>query len=204
MNNQNQFYKSTIDRREALRRTALIMGGMLSASTVSAILKGCKPQPELSWNPELFTVDQARVITRLADIILPRTDTLGAADVGVPYFIEQVVKDCYDQDEQKRFLDGLNEFITGSEKDYGKPFNRLAADKQEEYTFTVHKLAVEAEKNRTEGYKRPFILKCKELTMAGFFTSEPGATEVLRYEAVPGSYEGCITLEEAGGKAWAT
>jgi gluconate 2-dehydrogenase gamma chain len=192
-----------MDRREALRKTALVMGGMLSASTMAALLKGCKAEPALTWKPELFTEDQARVITRLADIIIPKTDTPGAVETGVPYFIEQVVKDCYDQDEQKRFIDGLNAFMAGSEKEYGKTFLKLSAEKQEEYTAAVHQQAVEAEKAKGEGYKRPFILKCKELTMAGYFTSEPGATQVLRYEPVPGSYEGCISLEEAGGKTWA-
>jgi len=38
----------------------------------------------------------------------------------------------------------------------------------------------------------------KELVMLGFFTSEAGATKVLQYEAVPGSYKGCIPLSEAG------
>ena len=50
-----------------------------------------------------------------------------------------------------------------------------------------------------------FILMTKELTMLGFFTSEVGATQVLQYVPVPGSYKGCVPLSEAGnGKAWAT
>ena len=45
----------------------------------------------------------------------------------------------------------------------------------------------------------------KELTLLGFFTSEPGATQVLQYEPVPGAYHGCIPIAEAGnGKQWAT
>ena len=44
----------------------------------------------------------------------------------------------------------------------------------------------------------------KELTLLGFFTSEPGATQVLQYEPVPGAYHGCIPIAEAGnGKQWA-
>jgi hypothetical protein len=43
----------------------------------------------------------------------------------------------------------------------------------------------------------------KELTCLGFFTSEPGATQVLQYEAVPGAYHGCVPLAEVG-KTWAT
>ncbi|MBX7124565.1 MAG: gluconate 2-dehydrogenase subunit 3 family protein, partial [Cyclobacteriaceae bacterium] len=51
--------------------------------------------------------------------------------------------------------------------------------------------------------ERPFILRMKELTMLGFFTSEPGATQVLQYSAVPGAYRGCVPLSEIG-KTWAT
>ena len=40
------------------------------------------------------------------------------------------------------------------------------------------------------------------LTLFGFFTSEIGATQVLRYEPVPGEYIG--DLEYDGGPAWAT
>jgi hypothetical protein len=69
----------------------------------------------------------------------------------------------------------------------------------------IHGEAVAAEKSENKPEKRPFILMTKELTMLGFFTSQPGATQVLQYEAVPGSYKGCIPLSEAGqGRTWAT
>jgi hypothetical protein len=43
----------------------------------------------------------------------------------------------------------------------------------------------------------------KQLTLLGYFTSEIGATQALRYLAVPGKYEGCIPYNK-GDKAWAT
>jgi hypothetical protein len=43
----------------------------------------------------------------------------------------------------------------------------------------------------------------KELTLLGFFTSEPGATQVLQYNQVPGPFKGCVPLTEVG-KQWAT
>ena len=42
----------------------------------------------------------------------------------------------------------------------------------------------------------------EQLTLFGFFTSETGATEVLRYEPVPGEYIG--DLDYDGEPAWAT
>ena len=47
-----------------------------------------------------------------------------------------------------------------------------------------------------------YFTMMKQLTLFGFFTSEVGATEVLRYEAVPGRYEGCVPYN--GEPAWAT
>lgn len=42
----------------------------------------------------------------------------------------------------------------------------------------------------------------KQLTLLGFFTSKPGATEALRHVAVPGRYDGCMEYKK-GDRAWA-
>ncbi|HEX7237915.1 MAG TPA: gluconate 2-dehydrogenase subunit 3 family protein, partial [Gammaproteobacteria bacterium] len=42
----------------------------------------------------------------------------------------------------------------------------------------------------------------KELTLLGYFTSEIGCTQALRYTEVPGRFEPCVTYT-AGEKAWA-
>jgi hypothetical protein len=42
----------------------------------------------------------------------------------------------------------------------------------------------------------------KELTLVGYYTSEPGATQELRHEPVPGRYQACVPLSEIG-RAWA-
>lgn len=47
-----------------------------------------------------------------------------------------------------------------------------------------------------------YFTMMKQLTLFGFFTSEVGAKEVLRYEAVPGRYDGCAPYN--GEPAWAT
>lgn len=191
-----------MDRREALRRTAWMVGGTLAAPTIMAVLKGCKAQPELAWTPEYFSTDQAAVVNELAEVIIPKTDTPGAIDAGVPSFIEQVIKDCYSADDQKLFLDGLQAFDDQARQEYGDGFVDLDAEQR---TAFANKMFSEASKATQPGQKKPFILMMRELTLAGFFTSEPGATQVLQYEAVPGSYKGCIPVAEAGnGKTWAT
>jgi hypothetical protein len=42
----------------------------------------------------------------------------------------------------------------------------------------------------------------KQLTLFGFFTSEPGSTRVLRYRPVPGKYKGIVPYKK-GETSWA-
>jgi hypothetical protein len=47
----------------------------------------------------------------------------------------------------------------------------------------------------------PFWRTMKELTLVGYYTSEPGATKELRYEATPARYDACVPLAKIG-RAW--
>ena len=193
-----------IDRREALRKTALMMGAAISASAFAGLMQGCKTTPELTYVPQFFSEDQGRLVMEVAEIIIPKTDTPGAKDVGVPGFIDTMLKDCYKKEDQDRFLAGLTAFDEEAKKAYGDSFIYCEPEQQVELVKNTHAAAIAEAKENKEA-KRPFILMTKELTLLGFFTSEPGATQVLQYEAVPGSYKGCLPLSEAGnGKTWAT
>ena len=58
-------------------------------------------------------------------------------------------------------------------------------------------------KNKKPEDSNHYFSLMKQLTLLGYFTSEIGCTQALRYEAVPGRYEGCIPYTK-GDKAWAT
>lgn len=194
-----------MDRREALRRTALLMGGAVSAPAIMGILNGCTAKPDILWKPVFLKDDQASIVSIVSDIIIPRTDTPGAQDAGVPAFIDQMLKEVYSEEDQKFFIDGLTTFNEEAKKEHGDEFVDLSEEDQSAFVKKLHDAAVEAENTTVPAPKRPFILMMKELTMLGFFTSEPGATQVLQYVAVPGAYKGCIPLSEAGnGKTWAS
>lgn len=193
-----------MNRREALRRTAMLMGGAVSAPAMLGVLQGCKAKPEINWQPEFLSREQGALISDVAEIIIPRTDTPGAKDAGVPGFIDKMLKDVYPPEEQQKFTDAMTAFDDQAEKEYGDPFIELSQEDKLDFVTKKHKEAIEAHRIDPK-QQRPFILMAKELTMLGFFTSEPGATQVLQYSPVPGAYKGCIPLAEAGnGKTWAT
>lgn len=198
-----------IDRRELLKRVAYLMGGAVSAPAMLGILQGCSAKkPEVNWAPAFFTPAQAALVEEVAEILLPRTDTPGAKDLGVPAFIDTMLKNTYPKKDQDRYLTGLNAFDEQAQQKHGKPFIELESAQRSGLVREVHESAVKAAWEDTSENKRdnrPFILMTKELAMLGFFTSEVGATQVLQYVAVPGQYRACIPLSEAGnGKTWAT
>ncbi len=200
-----------MNRREAIQRASLVLGYALTGPAIVGVLQGCKASPELSYKPVFFSEDQALIISELSEIIIPKTSTPGAKDAGVPGFIDQMLKEIYTKEQQDDFLKGLAEFDADAEKEYGDHF-ALCTPEQRTALVKKHHDAAFAKGvdggssgwwNAGSGGEKPFILKAKELTILGFFTSEPGATKVLQYNQVPGAFKGCVPLAEVG-KAWAT
>jgi gluconate 2-dehydrogenase gamma chain len=200
-----------MNRREVLEKAALVLGYAITGPTLVGVMNGCKAAPELNYKPVFFTEDQARLIAEMAEIILPRTTTPGAKDVGVPSFIDNMLKEVYLEKEQESFIQGLIGFDEEAKKSKGDNFINLDAEEQVAFVKEQQAKALEGSAgsgsqgwwNTGGGNDRPFILKVKELTILGFFTSQAGATEVLQYNPVPGPYQGCVPLEKVG-KAWAT
>jgi len=193
-----------MNRREAIKRTSILMGGIISAPVIMGLLKGCKAKPGIAWKPLFFTEEQATAISIISEFIIPETDTPGAMTTGVPAFIEEMVHQVYSPEDRDKFMNGLADFIQHAKSRYNNSFQELDAEEQAELINQLHSEAVteDLKDEKPEAYERPFILKMKELTMIGFFTSQPGATKVLQHEAVPGHYFGCRPLHEVGGKTW--
>lgn len=192
---------NVINRREALKRAAYIMGGTLMVPTVAGVLKGCTPKPTLNWSPAFFTEDQARLVTAVSDIIMPKTDTPAASEVGVPGFIEEMVSVVYPADRKKAFMDSLAIFQTQCKEVMGSDFNDLDLAKQSEFVNQKHD---EIKGKWIAPDSRPFIYYAKELTVLGYCLTEVGSTQLLQHVMIPTRYDGCIPVSEAGnGKRWA-
>lgn len=184
-----------MQRRELLRRAAWMLGGAISAPAALAILQGCSAKDPAvgatAFKPKFLTgASQMDIVTEIADIIIPKTDTSGAIDAGVPAFIDLVLADVYPKDAQQRFTAGLGEFAAAAAAG-SKPF--LEQDPAQRIAFVKQSLeqALEA-----EGNPKPFILMARELTLLGFFTSKVGITENMEYVAVPTAFHGCVPLSQ--------
>ena len=199
---------TTISRREILQRIAYMMGGAISAPAILGVLQGCAANSSARWKPVFLSAPQVDTVAEIAEIMIPRTDTPGAKDVGVPAFIDLMLQQTFEAEDRARFIAGLNEFEARAELDYKQAFLALKPIDRGMLVQRVHDDALAEERTRAPQpmvpIRRPFILMLKELTLLGFFTSEVGVRRIQQYDPVPGAYHGCVPLAQAGnGKAWA-
>jgi glucoside 3-dehydrogenase (cytochrome c) hitch-hiker subunit len=214
-----------MNRREALSRVTLILGGTIIGA--EAFLSGCKPTPKKEG---LFAADDIALLDEVGDTILPTTAASpGAKAAQIGQFMKVIVTDCYTEDDQRAFTDGIGKLNDASKKKYDKSFMDLTPEQRTEFLIGLDKEAKDRAKELSDKdskltdderhkrkleqnagtYKRPadddphYFSMMKQLTLWGYFTSKPGATQALRYVAVPGRYEGCIPYKK-GDKAWAT
>ena len=189
-----------ITRRAALHRAALLLGGVISAPTIAAVLAGCETPPARDDAHMARGLDatQAALVATIADHIIPRTDTPGARDAGVDRFIGRMLSEYYSDDERVRFLDGLTDVDRRAHGAAGRPFLQLSAGEQ-------HDLLVKLDAEAFAPHASPatFFRRMKELTLVGYYTSLDGATHELAYARVPGHFDGCVPLATVG-RAWAT
>ena len=196
-----------MNRREALKRVAWLMGGTVSTSAILALRSSYSATRPSGSQASFLSPPQADIVSAVAEIIIPRTDTPGAIDAGVPGFIDLLLRDVYTEEDRGRYLTGLTAFDSAAQVEYSRKFVALEAPRQVALVQKFHDAAVVEERQHhrsREPLQRPFILMTKELTLLGFFTSKAGATQILQYQAVPGSYHACVPLAQAGnGKTWA-
>lgn len=199
-----------MNRREAIQRAALVLGYSITGPALLGVMQGCKAAPELTYTPTFFTAEQGLLVAELAEVLIPKTNTPGAKDAGVPAFIDLILKEVYPQEKKDQFIAGLSAFNDEAKSAYGNDFISCTKEEQIALVKKYHEDALSKNKDsgsfgwwRKGGGEKPFILEMKELTLLGFFTSEPGATQVLQYNPVPGPYKGCVLLKEIG-KTWAT
>ena len=243
---------SPITRREALRRVGFLMGGALSASTVSAILSGCggRVGSGVAYAFEILDEAQQELTATLVERILPETDTPGARAAGAHEFIDKMLSDWMQDADRTRFLAGLADVDARARQTHGNAFVDLDGAQQIALLTTLDREAyapapqieeeaeeataeraqsgtdaMQEEQEREVGQAGepgsgetggdpnarppapvvqgpPFFRMLKELTLAGYYTSEIGATQELQWLPSPGRYDADVPLSDVG-RAWA-
>jgi hypothetical protein len=198
-----------MNRRDALARVALLMGGAVIGADY--FLTGCSSDKDKAQtkdgdsasNFKALDTKQQAYLDEVGDTILPATKTPGAKAAHVGGFMAVMVRDCYKPADQEIFTKGLSQLEEASQKLNGKGFMESTPAQRMALLTALDTEQKNYAKTKTPEQPNHYFRMMKELTLLGYFTSEVGATQALRYLPVPGKYVGDYPYKK-GDRAWAT
>src|SRR6266498_296304 len=187
-----------MNRREAIRQVTAMLGGVAlagSSGLLTAVERAHARAATSRAQVGSFTAQDVALLDEVADTILPETKTPGAKAAHVGAFMAVMVTDTYEEREQAIFRDvmrKLNEasFMTATPAQCLALLERL--DREQKAYMDA----------RERGAPAHYFRLMKELTLLGYFTSEIGCTQAMRYQETPGRFDPCVPYTP-GETTWA-
>jgi hypothetical protein len=187
-----------MQRRELMQMIAALTGSAFIGH--DALWAAGDPE-----GPSAFTDADVEFFDDVAETILPRTDTPGARDAGVGQFIARYSAACYPPEHVALLKSGIADLDAQMQLVRGTGFRRAGEEARTALLVRIDGEAKEharMEKENSSEKSPHYFTLMKQLTLYGFFTSEPGQTRVIRYRPIPGRYKGCIPYVK-GETFWA-
>lgn len=200
-----------MNRRTLLQR-ALILIGAAGVATHSGIAVAVGKPGD---------AQHSTLLKAVADTLLPRTETPGAIDVGVPALFEALLLNWASPARREQLIQALSAIDETARSQTGRAFVALPSASQLD-VLTIHDAAALAiadsadiSKDRFTGVPKsnsagslltathavdPGYAKLKELLVTLYYFSEPALTSELTYDPVPGSWESSVPLTAAAHK----
>tara|TARA_B100001029_G_C14946309_1_gene386124 strand:+ start:156 stop:770 length:615 start_codon:yes stop_codon:yes gene_type:complete len=202
-----------MNRRKALKNIGTGIGTIVITPSLVSLIQSC--QNDATQKLVTFSNTQFKFISKLMDIIIPKTSTPGAIELKLDRFVDLYINEVWEQDVKLTFLKGLDKCLNGLpnieteslkqlldknlkiDKDTTENYNDLISEYQDQIELG-NKASID--KNILDYV---FFKKLRDLTVMSFKINEYVAKNLLAYSPIPGDYKGCVDLEETtGGKAW--
>jgi hypothetical protein len=181
-----------------MKRIALAAGAAYwSGQTLATELaKSAAHRPDDGGVPKPFPRSHQKTLAALCELIIPKTDTPGAIQAGVPKFVADMYAHWMVPAERQTIVDGLAQLDAAAMAGHRHGF---AACTQVEQGALLAPARKAASDYRSAGFDgrladpaAPFFFKMRDLVTLGYFTSEAGINGELAYVAVPGRWDGDV------------
>ena len=114
-------------RRKALSNIGKGVGAVIVTPTIVSILQRC--QSSTSFNPIFFKTEDFHLISRLMEIIIPKTDIPGALELNLPEFVDNYIDAVWDKKSKENLNKNLQMFKDVAKIRFGnKPVSNLTND----------------------------------------------------------------------------
>lgn len=176
-----------MERRLVIKQVLIMAGGL---ALLPSCLKESGKSTILLKNISI-NLDQENLLGEIAETMLPKTDTPGGKQLKLHLYVLKMLDDCYEETEQRQFIAGMEQF-----KDYvynknAKSFTKLSTS-QREGTL----IALENDKKLSPDLTA-FYTIMKKRTIKGYLNSQYVMTNLIKWELVPGRYNGYYPVKSA-------
>jgi len=175
-----------MDRRASIRTLLYIAGGTL-------VLPACFRQSgraSIELDNLSISEHEEALLEALVETLIPATETPGGRELLLHLFVLKMVDDCHGPEDQQAFAEGLHTFTDWSKEALGVPFVGAEMETREALLTRVDELGDVAAK---------FFAMAKRRTIQGYMNSQYVMTNLVKYELVPGRYDGYFPMEKLVG-----
>ena len=198
-----------MDRRRVLKKIGYGSAAIVVSPQIINILHSCKSNVN-KYLPIFFANNQFQFVSKIMDLVIPKTDIPGAIELKLPEFLDNYIVVVMNQNDKETILRRTNNFIklilnetkkNGSMEINSNDLNTqlkkylLASDKQIESWEEAPK------SQELEVYN--YLIQIRSLTLNAFRLNEYIGEKVLAYDPIPGERKVCLDLKKTtGGKRW--
>jgi hypothetical protein len=162
-------------RRAAIRDLIMIAGGI-------TILPACFNQQDkasVALRNVQISAEEEKLLAEVADTIIPPTDTPGAKELGAHLFALKMLDDCYEKEDQQKFISGLKALDESAKKRFQHSFLQCTTAQRENILLAIEN----KEQFPPEVFDFYKIMKAK--TLQGYMTSKYVVLNIMKYEMIP-------------------
>ena len=173
-------------RREVLQGLIVSIGGATALTACGGVANVLSTRPGSA--ARFYTSEEYALVTRISDLIIPRTETPGAVDANVPGYMDGLMTDWANNKTKNAHRTALRHIKVELDQRAGGNFLD-ASDTAAEQSLVSFDAAAFAEDSDTSGYKR-----VKGYVSKSYFATEDGATEELKWVAFPGRWDPSVEI----------
>ena len=173
-------------RREVLQGLIVSIGGATALTACGGVANVLSTRPGSA--ARFYTSEEYALVTRISDLIIPRTETPGAVDANVPGYMDSLMTDWANNKTKNAHRTALRHIKVELDQRAGGNFLD-ASDTAAEQSLVSFDAAAFAEDSDTSGYKR-----VKGYVSQSYFATEDGATEELKWVAFPGRWDPSVEI----------
>ena len=183
-----------MNRRDAIAAVGALLGTTIISEELFAASK-LSGGTAVKIN-DLFSTKDVQLLDEIADTIIPQTDTPGAKAAKAGEFMALMMTDCYTARDRNVFINGIKQIDEEAATMFNTSFIACTPLQRKELLIKLDTDQKQHQRIRKYGQPVHYFRLMKELTLLGYFTSEIGATQQLRYEEVPGRYDACVSYKK--------